>query len=197
MAASLVAFSLAACANTNDAAPETTSPPTPTTTAPTTTTETPTPPYDPYATVENPQPTQLKIPSLGLDHPVVPSETNAEAIDPPKGTLEWYNGLARVSPGDVGTAIISGHVAWGSKPDIFQRLSELQTGQTFTIGDNPQAFTVTDAFLMHKEELPDNNEVWGENRDTRRIVLITCDDALGYGSDGHRTANYVVIAEAK
>ena len=38
-------------------------------------------------------------------------------------------------------------------------------------------------------------QVWGRNDDTRRIVLITCDDRLGFREDGHRTANFVAVAE--
>lgn len=54
---------------------------------------------------------------------------------------------------------------------------------------------MTSTDIIDKDELTTRKEVWGANKDTRRVVLVTCDDKLGFREDGHRTANFVAVAE--
>lgn len=56
-------------------------------------------------------------------------------------------------------------------------------------------FVVRRTAVVTKAALTHDADVWGANTSTRRIVLITCDDDLGYRPDGHRVANYVVVAD--
>lgn len=51
------------------------------------------------------------------------------------------------------------------------------------------------AGVVDKEELTTDQAVWGANNSVRRLAIVTCDDAYGFRDDGHRVANYVVIAE--
>ena len=54
---------------------------------------------------------------------------------------------------------------------------------------------ITQTQQMSKEGLQRAPAVWGNQKDVARIALITCDDSLGFRSDGHSRANFVAIAE--
>ena len=62
-------------------------------------------------------------------------------------------------------------------------------------GGAVQAFRVVRAGVVDKHALTTDQTVWGGNTSVRRLAIVTCDDAYGFRSDGHRVANYVVIAE--
>lgn len=123
--------------------------------------------------------------------------TSDGTINPPSGHTMWVRGYDRVSPGAVGTSVVAGHVEYNGKDDVFARLPELDSGDTVKVvaGDESLEFVITRAEVVDKHELTKDAEVWGENSSERRLVLITCDDELGYASDGHRKANFVVVAE--
>jgi LPXTG-site transpeptidase (sortase) family protein len=119
-------------------------------------------------------------------------------IDPPKGSVMWFTGYARVRPGSVGTAVIAGHVASGSRRDVFARLSDVDVGdavQVIEANGARRSYTVTRASAIDKQKLTTDQTVWGVNTSRSRIAIITCDDAFGFRNDGHRVANFVVIAE--
>ncbi|EAP99161.1 putative membrane protein [Janibacter sp. HTCC2649] len=119
-------------------------------------------------------------------------------ISPPAGQARWVRGFGRVQPGKVGTAVIAGHVVSSGDPDVFSRLSSVRVGNevVVTSGSMSRTYVVTRAAVVKKSALTHDADVWGQNTSKRRIVLITCDDELGYRSDGHRVANYVVVADA-
>ena len=113
---------------------------------------------------------RIRIPAIGLDHETSGGVLTAKGtIDPDPGTLMWFQGLDRVQPGRVGTAVIAGHVATGDRPDVLAELAEV--------------------------EVTTDETVWGVNTSRSRLAIITCDDAFGFRGDGHRRANFVVIAE--
>ncbi len=119
-------------------------------------------------------------------------------ISPPAGEARWVRGFGRVQPGKVGTAVVAGHVVSSGDPDVFSRLSSVRVGNkvVVTSGSMSRTYVVTRAAVVKKSALTHDADVWGQNTSKRRIVLITCDDELGYRSDGHRVANYVVVADA-
>jgi LPXTG-site transpeptidase (sortase) family protein len=110
----------------------------------------------------------------------------------------WLRGYGRVRPGDVGTAVVAGHVASAGDDDVFAALSSIRAGQTVVItsGAVTRSYVVRRAAVVTKAALTRDADVWGQNSSLRRIVLITCDDDLGFRRDGHRVANYVVVADA-
>ena len=90
------------------------------------------------------------------------------------------------------------HVVSGGAPDRFAALEQLEVGDGVVLGypsGTEVRFEVTSTDIVDKQELTSDPSVWGRNDDTRRIVLITCDDRLGFREDGHRTANFVAVAE--
>lgn len=119
-------------------------------------------------------------------------------IDPPAGTAMFVDGFARVRPGAVGTSVIAGHLVHSGKDDVFARVPELGVGDDLTLraGDQRLTFVVKSTQVTDKARVTADDLVWGSNTSIRRLVLITCDDALGFRKDGHRVANYVVVAEA-
>ena len=118
-------------------------------------------------------------------------------IDPEPGSIMWFKGFERVRPGRVGTAVIAGHVASGSRRDVFVNLADVDVGDKVQIVDQGKVITyrVTRASAINKYEVTTDAAVWGSNTSRSRLAIITCDDAFGFRGDGHRVANFVVIAD--
>jgi len=142
----------------------------------------------------------IEVGAVGIRTPVMPRGLSADGtISPPRGTVMWFTESGRVMPGLVGTSVVAGHVAYDDVPDVFSTLPELRTGEKVRVGyedGDVLVLTVTRTGIVDKNGLQTDQDVWGANSTTRRVVLITCDDALGFRSDGHRVANFVAVAEA-
>ncbi|MDT0215188.1 class F sortase [Rothia sp. ARF10] len=142
---------------------------------------------------------QIEVAAIDLDVVVRPGRVSASGrVVPPAGRATWVQGFDRVAPGAVGTAVVAGHVSAHGKRDVFADLSSVRTGHEIVVrsGSVVRTYAVTRVSVVDKAELTRDPQVWGENGSHRRLVLITCDDDLGYRKDGHRVANYVVVAEA-
>ena len=141
---------------------------------------------------------RIKISSIGLERRMIGMGVSSNGtINPPKGKVIWFQGFGRVRPGAVGTAVIAGHVAKGDEPDTFSRLSRVDVGDTIQIvdGGKTKTYRVNRASAIDKTKVTTDKAVWGTNTSHSRLAIITCDDALGYRSDGHRVANFVLIAD--
>lgn len=122
-----------------------------------------------------------------------------DIINPAEGSLIWFTGADRVFPGERGTAVVAGHVSYEGRPDIFASLVDLQPGdrlETVDGKDSTLRWEVSAGEVLGKGAVQRDPRVWDDQRRTRRLVLITCDDAYGFRDDGHRRANLIVIAEA-
>lgn len=139
----------------------------------------------------------LSIPGVDLRAQLHPEGLRDGKINPPAGTVMWFTGYGRVAPGAVGTSVIAGHVVANGRDDVFARLSDVHVGETVEIDgpDGSRAFRVVRAGVVDKDALTTDQAVWGANSSVRRLAIVTCDDAYGFRNDGHRVANYVVIAE--
>lgn len=140
----------------------------------------------------------LKIPGIGLEKRLHSEGLRDGKINPPAGSVMWFTGYDRVRPGEVGTALIAGHVVAGGRADAFADLAEVRVGDRIEIVDTDgttRTFAVVRAGVVDKDDLTTDQTVWGANRSVRRLAIVTCDDAYGFRSDGHRVANYVVVAE--
>ncbi|MGQ9674931.1 MAG: class F sortase [Chloroflexota bacterium] len=76
-----------------------------------------------------PNNTRIKVPSLGIDAPVVPVGLTAEGeVQPPPSpdSVGWYN-LSPV-PGNPGNSILAGHVDWKDRAAVFWDLRKLKPG---------------------------------------------------------------------
>ena len=142
----------------------------------------------------------IEVGEVGIHTAVDPRGLSADGtISPPKGTVMWFTGYDRVMPGLVGTSVVAGHVAVDGSPDVFAPLPGVRPGTKVRVGyrdGDVLDLTVVRTEVLAKDELQTDPDVWGANSTTRRVVLITCDDAYGFRSDGHRVANFVAVAEA-
>lgn len=144
-------------------------------------------------------PMTMSAPTIGVSGPLKETVARGGVVNPPTKTLAWVKGYDRVRPGEIGTAVIAGHVVDGKAPDIFANLDKIAQGDAVTVVDvqgKARTYTVTRTRVATKDEVSHEPEVWGENTTVRRIALITCDDDDGFRADGHRVANFVAIAEA-
>ncbi|MDN5716795.1 MAG: class F sortase [Janibacter sp.] len=142
--------------------------------------------------------TSLSIPAVGLSTQIEPQGLRGGKVNPDPGQVIWFTGYDRVRPGATGTTVIAGHVISGGEADSFAALEQLTKGDGVVLaypGGATLRFEVTSTDIVDKDELTTSTQVWGGNDDTRRVVLVTCDDELGFRTDGHRTANFVAVAE--
>lgn len=142
--------------------------------------------------------TRMRIPAVGLSTRIESQGLRDGKVNPAPGQVIWFTGYDRVRPGAVGTTVIAGHVISDGRADAFAALERLSTGDGIVL-DYPDGqhlrFEVISTDVVGKDALTTNRNLWGTNTDTRRVVLVTCDDELGFRSDGHRRANFVAIAE--
>jgi sortase (surface protein transpeptidase) len=145
-----------------------------------------------------PAPVRIDIPGIGVSAPVDPTELN------PDGTLRvpedfartsWYTG--RPVPGEVGPAIIVGHVDNRRGPAVFYRLRELDPGNEVIVhrADGSQVVFATE----RKKEVPKNDfpteEVYGPTAEPT-LRLITCGGSFDR-STRHYRDNVVVFLRMK
>jgi len=141
---------------------------------------------------------RLRIPAIGVDRRMHGEGVTSEGkIDPEPGTVMWFQGFDRVRPGAVGTSVIAAHVESGGKADVFAHLADVEVGDKVQLYENGKtvSYRVTRASVIDKNKVPTDQTVWGPNSSRTRLAIITCDEAFGFREDGHRRANFVVIAE--
>lgn len=145
-------------------------------------------------------PVQLDIPALQLHSTTIIDLALASdgAIEVPTNPDNpgWFT--PGPSPGQLGPAVIAGHVDSVDGPAVFYRLSELRKGDTarVTRADGSIAvFTIDRVEIYDKASFP-THEVYGKTTDRSELRLITCgggyDQQAGYLSNvvafGHLTA---------
>ncbi len=140
-------------------------------------------------------PVRLTVPSISVDTPLMDLGLQPDGTleVPPDGVLAgWFTGAP--TPGELGPAIIAGHVDWNG-PGIFYDLHLVVAGDLIEVdrADGSTAvFTVTEVGQYPKNEFP-TEAVYGPVG-FAGLRLITCgglfDDAAGSYED-----NVVVFAE--
>ncbi|MBC7519436.1 MAG: class F sortase [Microbacteriaceae bacterium] len=140
--------------------------------------------------------TRVQIPAIGVD-----SGLEQLALDPASGTLTppvawlsagWYAG--GTVPGDIGPAVIAGHVDSVTKPAVFARLGELVAGSSIvvTLSDGTaKEFVVERVTRAPKDAFP-TQTVYGPTP-TPQLRLITCDGIFNRVT-GHYLDNLIVFA---
>lgn len=139
-------------------------------------------------------PTRLVIPAIGVDSPVRPLGRN------PNGTAEvpatasyvgWYDLGPR--PGQIGPAVLLGHVDSQSGPGVFYRLRSLLPGDIVSVQSGGQVITfeVTHLMAYPKDAFP-TAAVFGSTPDAE-LRLVTCTGTFD-AQTGHYLDNLVVFA---
>lgn len=124
------------------------------------------------------RPTSVSIPKIEADSSLIAVAVNTRgelAVPPADNPMQaaWYR-LSPV-PGEVGPAILLGHVDGGGEPGIFNRLHELAEGDEILVersdGESLR-FVVDHTVQVPKERFP-TEAVYG-NTDKPQLRLITC-----------------------
>ena len=140
-------------------------------------------------------PVRVRIAAIGVDSGLMDLGLRADGSleVPPSGfPAGWYTGGP--TPGELGPAIIAGHIDWNG-PGVFYNLHNLKPGDQVTVtradGSKP-AFRVTRVAQFPKDQFP-TKLVYG-NIDHAGLRLITCGGSFNSQS-GHYEDNIVVFAD--
>jgi hypothetical protein len=142
-------------------------------------------------------PTRISIPSLGVRAKVIEVGRAADgsiatpAADPAEAT-GWYR--LGPTPGELGTAVIVGHVDTYSQPAVFHRLSELRKGKLIEVDREDHrvaTFTVESVENFPKTSFPADRVF--DSTDRARLVLVTCGGTWVGGDIGY-SDNVIVFA---
>jgi sortase (surface protein transpeptidase) len=141
-----------------------------------------------------PAPTRLVIPAIGVDASVVALGRDPDgSARVPSGTTytSWYD--LGPKPGEVGPAVILGHVDSVTGPGVFFRLRSLLRGDVITVQSGPSVFTFEVwKVLTYSKARFDTTAVFGPTPDAE-LRLITCGGPFDT-SIGHYEDNIVVYA---
>jgi sortase (surface protein transpeptidase) len=142
-------------------------------------------------------PTRISIPSLGVRAKVIKVGQAADgsiatpAADPAEAT-GWYH--LGPTPGELGTAVIVGHVDTDSQPAVFHRLPELRKGKLIEVDREDHrvaTFTVESVETFPKTSFPAGRIF--NSTDRARLVLVTCGGTWVGGHIGY-SDNVIVFA---
>ena len=136
------------------------------------------PPADgvPRAEVAGPEPVSIRIPDLGVDGNAVRPvgvEPNGDYEVPIASEVGWYKfGSA---PGEPGSSVLAGHIAYNGANGVFVDLSKVEIGARveLTLDDGRSlTYEVVELATYVKTELP-FDDIFNESGPDR-VVLITC-----------------------
>ncbi|MEV6595338.1 class F sortase [Actinoplanes sp. NPDC051346] len=154
---------------------------------------------DPFRTAKpaaSGPPTRLRVKAAGIDTALETLRLGADGeLVPPERDdhAGWYaDGTA---PGDVGPAVLAGHVDSRSGPAVFYRLREVRVGDRIEVirAGATIRFTVTATAWYPKTAFP-TERVYGPTPD-RQLRLITCGGVFDTRLRSYRD-NLVVYAVA-
>lgn len=141
-------------------------------------------------------PVSVSIPAIGVSSSLEDLHRGAAGeLDPPKDwdRAGWF--ADGIVPGQVGPAVIAGHVDSPTAAAVFFRLDELVPGDEIhvTMSDRTtRTFTVDRSERAAKSAFP-TSDVYG-TAPTSQLRLITCDGTFDTAT-GHYTDNLIVFAD--
>ena len=142
-------------------------------------------------------PTRISIPSLGVQAKIIQVGLAADGsiATPPADPAEatgWYR--LGPTPGELGTAVIVGHVDTDSRPAVFHKLTELSKGKLIEV--NREDHRVATFRVESVESFPKTSFPAGrvfDSTDRARLVLVTCGGTWVGGDIGY-SDNVIVFA---
>jgi sortase (surface protein transpeptidase) len=144
------------------------------------------------------RPTSVKIPKIGAESSLlaVAVKTDGSISVPSVHTpmqAAWYK-LSPV-PGDVGPAIVLGHVDGDKKPGIFYKLKDLAPGDEVDVdrSDGKKVKFVVDRVTQVPKDTFPRDAVYG-NSDKPELRLITCGGVFDHAEHSYKD-NIVVYAK--
>ena len=139
-------------------------------------------------------PVGLRIPSLGIDAPVLPVGVDAlgEMEVPAATDVGWYR--FGPAPGAAGSAVLAAHVDYDGRRGVFFELRRLQPGArlavTFADG-SVQVYEVDEMAQIHKGDLAASGVF--DRKGPPRLALITCGGSFDADARSYRD-NVVALA---
>lgn len=121
-------------------------------------------------------PTSIRIPAIGVEAPIAPLGLNPDrSVEVPTDFSHtgWYR--HGPTPGEIGPAVILGHVDSYRGPAVFYRLDQLHPGDTVRIarvGGSTATFRI-DALRQYSKDAFPTDRVYGHT-DHAALRLITC-----------------------
>jgi sortase (surface protein transpeptidase) len=148
------------------------------------------------ATVQGARPVHLRIPRIGVSTSLERLRVRDGVLQPPRNPARagWYPRSA--TPGDLGAAVVAGHVDSRSGAAVFYRLGSLRPGDriTVTLSNGSQArFAVQEVRRVPRARFP-TDQVYGATPD-RALRLITCGGQYDV-THGRYLDNVLVLALA-
>ena len=140
-------------------------------------------------------PERIRIPSIGVDAPVVDLGLNLDrTLQVPGNYAEtgWWSGGAQ--PGAPGPAVVVGHVDSTTGPAVFHRLGDLRPGDAVEVADpagQVRRFRVVRLEEHPKDEFP-TDAVYGPTGGPE-LRLVTCSGNFDRRS-GHYEDNLIAYA---
>lgn len=141
-------------------------------------------------------PVRVRIPAIGVDSALMGLGLQAD------GSLEvpaegfpagWFTGGP--TPGELGPAVLAGHVDWGGLPGVFYRLRDLAEGDQITVDrrdGSAAVFRVSQVLRFAKDAFP-TRAVYG-NIDHAGLRVITCGGAFDHAARSY-VDDLVVFAD--
>jgi len=142
------------------------------------------------------EPVSLDIPSIGVhSHRIVGLHIGADGtLQAPRSfdQVGWYTGGP--TPGQLGPAVIGGHVDSKSGPAVFYRLGALRPGAVVKVTrrDGTVAAFVIDSVARFAKAAFPSQQVYGNSTNRAEIRLITCGGAFDHAT-GHYADNIVAF----
>ncbi|WP_375390377.1 sortase domain-bontaining protein [uncultured Amnibacterium sp.] len=144
------------------------------------------------------RPVRLLIPRIGVDTRLerLQQDSRGVLVAPEYAdTAGWW--AKGVVPGDIGAAVIVGHLDTVLGPAVFERLKQLRPGDLIEVrlsDDRSVRFAVDDSHVVQKALFP-SAQVYGATPDAQ-LRLITCSEPFDPVAHSY-TDNLVVFATAK
>ncbi|WP_284743380.1 class F sortase [Amycolatopsis sp. RTGN1] len=143
------------------------------------------------------RPTSVKIPKIGADSSLISvglktdGSISVPSVHKPMQAA-WYQ-LSPV-PGDVGPAVVLGHVDGDKMPGIFYKLKDLVPGDEVDIdrSDGKKLKFVVDRVTQVQKDTFPKDAVYG-NSDKPELRLITCGGVFDHAAHSYKD-NIVVYA---
>lgn len=142
------------------------------------------------------EPTRVRVPSVQIDYEVKQVGRQADGTMEVPPLFEEITGWYKYSPtpGEIGPAIIVGHVDTYKGPSVFWKLREIQPGAIIEVSraDGTVAKFKAEALKQFQQDNFPTQEVYG-NITNAGLRLITCGGVFNKET-GHYTENTVVFA---
>lgn len=141
-------------------------------------------------------PVRVVVESIGVDSDLMDLGLQGDGtMEVPPGAFPagWFTGAP--TPGELGPAVIVGHIDWVTGPGVFYELASLEVGAEIQVerSDGSTAvFRATEVSVYDKDAFP-TDLVYGDI-DHAGLRLISCGGTFNR-STGHYESNVVAFAE--